>query len=124
MPMLELTDTELIVHLNLWEKAASLQRSIRIPIEHVRGATEDEGFRGPALGLRAPGTGFPGLISAGHYRKGGDRQFVFVTRGRHPVVIELANEKWARIVLGVADARLTAATINAALARRHAPLRS
>lgn len=117
MPKLELTKDELIVHLNIWETIASLQRSIRIPLGNVRGATDDDGFRGWALGIRAPGTSVPGLISAGHYHKGGDLQFVFVTRGNRPVVIELANEKWARIVLGVADARSVAGQINAAIDR-------
>ncbi|WP_426106850.1 hypothetical protein [Massilia sp. TSP1-1-2] len=118
MPTLELNKDELIVHLKLWEALASLQRTIRIPLKNVRGATDDEGFRGLALGLRSPGTGFPGLIDAGMYRKNGDRQFVFWTRGTHPVVIELANEKWDRIILGAHDARAMAAQINAAVVQR------
>jgi hypothetical protein len=118
MPTLELTKDELIVHLKVWEAIASLQKSIRIPLANVRGATDDDGFRGAALGLRAPGTGFPGLIAAGIYRKGGDRQFVFWTRGTQPVVIELANEKWDRIILGAADGRGMAARINAAVQQR------
>lgn len=118
MPMLELTKEELIVHLNLWETLASFQKSIRIPLENVRGATDDEGFRGSALGLRSPGTGLPGIISAGTFRKGGDRQFAFVTRGTHPVVIELTHERWARIILGVTDARNMAIRINAAVEKR------
>lgn len=118
MPMLELTKNELIVHLKLWEAIAALQKSIRIPLKNIRGATDDDGFLGPALGFRSPGTNFPGLISAGIYRKHGDRQFVFWTRGTHPVVIELADEKWDRIILGVPQARAMAAQINAAIQQR------
>lgn len=65
MPRLELTDRELVVHLTAWESIWSLRRSFRVPLAHVRGATEDNGFGGRALGLRIPGTYFPGLIAAG-----------------------------------------------------------
>lgn len=75
-----------------------------------------DGYRGRELGLRAPGTGLPGILSAGTFYKNGDRQFVFIGPKTHPVVIELANEKWKRIVLGVADARSTAAEVSRAIA--------
>ena len=116
MPVLELTKDELVVHLRAWETVASLQRTIRIPLANVRGATADEGFRGRELGLRAPGTSLPGTLSAGTYYKDGDRQFVFIGPDTHPVVIELANEKWNRIVLGVEDAQRTAAEVSGAIA--------
>ena len=116
MPVLELTEKELVVHLRTWEAVLSLHGSIRIPLANVRGATADEGYRGRELGLRAPGTGVPGLLYAGTFYKNGDRQFVFIARGTHPVVIELANEKFKRIVLGVKDARRTAAEVSGAVA--------
>lgn len=115
MPTLTLTPDELIVHMNLWETLAALQRTIRIPLANVRGATEDTGFNSSSLGLRMPGTSLPGVIHAGTFLKGGDRQFAYLTRSTRPVVIELANERWARIVLGVADPRRAAAAVNAAL---------
>jgi len=115
MPRLELTDRELIVHLNVWEMLAALHRSVRVPLLKVRGATEDPGFSGADMGLRLPGTYLPGVIAAGTYYNNGDKQFVYVTRKTQPVVIELADGSFARIVLGVADARSEAARINAAL---------
>lgn len=117
MPVLELTKDELVVYLRAWEALASVQRSIRVPLANVRGATEDEGFRGRELGLRAPGTGLPGVLHAGTFYKDGDRQFVFIGPNTHPVVIELENEKWRRIVLGVDDARQAAAEVSRAIAR-------
>ncbi|MFD2368054.1 hypothetical protein [Pseudoduganella sp. GCM10020061] len=118
MPTLELTENELVVHMNLWETLAALQKTIRVPLSSVRGATDDAGFSSASLGLRLPGTAVPGLIYAGTFIKGGDRQFAFMTRKTQPVVIELANERWARIILGVDDPRATAAQINAAADRR------
>jgi hypothetical protein len=93
----------------------AVQRDLRIPLDHVRGATDDDGFRGWALGIRSPGTAIPGIISAGTYLKGGDKQFVYITRGTHPVVIELNDDKWDNIVLGVIDAKSAAMRINSAV---------
>ncbi|HEY8608355.1 MAG TPA: hypothetical protein VIM12_14670 [Noviherbaspirillum sp.] len=119
MPRLELTDRELVVHLTAWESILSLRRSFRVPLAHVRGATEDNGFGGGALGLRIPGTYLPGLIAAGTFIKGSDRQFVYTSRKLQTIVIELAGNDWARLVIGVPDVRAAATRINAAVARRH-----
>lgn len=118
MPRLELTENELVVHMSKWEAIAALHPSIRVPLSNVRGATDDPGFRSGSLGLRMPGTAVPGLIYAGTFIKGGDRQFAFMTRKTQPVVIELANEQFARIILGVADPRAAATRINAAIENR------
>lgn len=118
MPRLELTSHELVVHLTAWESIWSLRRSFRVPLANVRGATEDNGFGAKALGLRIPGTYFPGLIAAGTFIKGGDKQFVYTTRKLRTIVIELDGNSWARLVIGVRDARAEAARINAAIARR------
>lgn len=120
MPTLELTPGELIVHMNTWETIAALQKTIRVPLANVRGATDDPGFSSASLGLRMPGTALPGVIYAGTFIKGGDRQFAYMTRWTKPVVIELANERWARIILGVADPRSAAASVNAALEKQQA----
>ena len=119
MPRLELTDHDLVVHLTAWESIWSLRRSFRVPLAQVRGATEDNGFGASALGLRIPGTYFPGVIAAGTFIKGGDKQFAYTTRKLQTIVIELSGNDWARLVIGVPDARAEAARINAAIARRH-----
>lgn len=117
MPRLELTDRELIVHLTAWESIWSLRRSFRLPLTQVRGATEDNGFSGRALGLRIPGTHIPGLIAAGTFIKDGDKQFVYTMRKLQTIVIELSGNDWARLVIGVPDVRVEVARINAAVAR-------
>ena len=77
MPRLALSDHELVVHLTAWESVWSLRRSFRVPLTQIRGATDDNGFAGDALGLRLPGTHIPGLITAGTFIKGSDKQFVY-----------------------------------------------
>lgn len=119
MPRLELTDRELIVHLTAWESMWSLCRSFCVPLAHVRGATEDNGYGGRALGLRIPGTHVPGLIAAGTFIKDGDKQFVYTMRKLPTIVIELAGNDWARLVIGMPNVRVEVARINAAVARHH-----
>nr|WP_232348278.1 hypothetical protein [Cupriavidus taiwanensis] len=95
MPRLELTDRELVVHLTPWDSIWSLRRGFRVPLAHIRGAAEDDGFDGRALGLRLPGTYFPGLIAAGTFIKGGDKQFVYTSRKLQTIVTELARNDCA-----------------------------
>lgn len=71
------------------------------------------------LGWRLPGTHIPFVLSAGTFLKGGDRQFVYRRRRQQTIVIELEGNEWTRLVIGVPDARDTAARINAAVARCH-----
>ena len=118
MPRLELTDHELVVHLTAWESVWSLRRSFRVPLTQIRGATEDSGFGGKALGLRLSGTHVPGLITAGTFIKEGDKQFVYTLRKLQTVVIQLEGNDWSRLVIGVPDARAEASRINAAVAGR------
>ncbi|MDB5745243.1 MAG: hypothetical protein JWP72_91 [Massilia sp.] len=120
MPRLELTDNELVVHLDKWEQLWALHGSIRVPLAKVRGATDDSGFGGVGgmgLGLRIPGTHIPFVVAAGTFLKRGDRQFVYTRRRLQTVVIELADNEWTRLVIGVPDAQAEAARINAAAAR-------
>lgn len=112
MPSLEITPDELVLHLSFWEKLACLRTGLRIPLAHVRGATADDGYDSSALGFRSPGTRISGYITAGTFRKDGDRQFVFVTRRTRSVVIELQHNYWTRLIIGVPDARHTAQQIN------------
>ena len=118
MPRLELTDREIVVHLTAWESIWSLRSSFHVPLAHVRGATEDSAFGAGALGLRIPGTYFPGLIAAGTFIKNGDKQFVYTKRRLQTIVIELAGNDWTRLVIGVSNARVEAARINAAVSHR------
>lgn len=116
MPRLIITSSELIVELNLAERLATWCGTIRVPLAHVRGATEDNGIRND-LGMKTVGLAIPGLIHLGRFRKQGDKQFVSARPRQHLVVVELEHETWARLIIGVADARAAAQAINAAIAQ-------
>lgn len=112
MSTISIDSGNLIVHFSFWEKVGGLSGDIRVPLVHVRGATVDPSFIKHDLGLRTGGTGFPGLIAEGHFRKNGDRQFAMWRKGEQIVVIELSDEKWDRLVLGCEDAHALAQLIN------------
>jgi len=53
--------------------------------------------------IRAPDTNLPGLIKAGTYYTDKGKQFWFVTKGKGILNIELKNEPYKRIILGIDD---------------------
>lgn len=110
-----ITDTHLEVQLNLIDKISMLHPSFKVPLTSIRGATEDLGAVPSELGVRAPGTGFPWVIAAGTFYKRFERQFVAWYRGQIPVVIELQNFKFKRLILGAEDGRAFAQSINSAI---------
>lgn len=112
MSTISLDQGNLIVNLSFWEKIGGLSGNIIVPLSHVRGATDDPSFIKHGLGFRSGGTGFPGLIAEGHFRKNGDRLFASWRKGDQVVVIELEGEKWDRLVIGCKDASSLTQLIN------------
>lgn len=64
----------------------------------------EKGFRGPGLGL-------PNKWS-GTFTLNGEKNFWNVTRGNTPIVIQLKNEKFSRLILGVENAKEWVRKIN------------
>jgi hypothetical protein len=65
-------------------------------------------------GLRAPGTGLPGVIALGTWRRRGRKDFVAL-RGRGPgVVVHLRDGPFGRLLVSAGDAEAVAAAIRAA----------
>ncbi len=93
------------------DKLWSLRRRIEVPTSHVVGATYDPGASHEPKGLRAGGTHVPGK-TAGTYRRDGETTFYNISRPEQTVVVELRDEHFARLVLGVADPRALVDRIN------------
>ena len=118
MTSVEITGDQLVVTMRGLDRLWSLRRRVVVPLAHVRGATADPGVTREPAGIRAPGTHLPRVITAGTYFKDGDRTFWNLRGSQQPVVVELSGERFARLVLGVDDARATAERIERALTRR------
>jgi hypothetical protein len=68
-------------------------------------------------GLRAPGTHVPGVITAGRFFQHGDRVFWDVHDPEKTIVIGLADERYARLVIEVEDPPATVAAIEEAVGK-------
>ncbi|MCP9956454.1 MULTISPECIES: hypothetical protein [Streptomyces] len=106
----------LIVEMEGLDKLWALKSRLEIPLANVRGATADPGVARERKGFRAPGTHLPGVITAGTFHLDGERVFWDVRDGSRAVVVELRDERYARLVVEVEDPRAAVALIESALA--------
>lgn len=65
MPQLEISENELIVHLDKWEQFFSFIHKVRVPLAHIISARENDGLDNLKLGWRVPGNHVPFVIAAG-----------------------------------------------------------
>lgn len=117
MTVVQIVGDRLVVTMPGLDRLWALRSRIVVPLAHVRGATADPGMARESAGVRSPGTYLPRLITAGAYLHAGTRTFWNLRASDEPVVIELADERFARLVLGVTDARAVAENIEQALSR-------
>lgn len=96
----EVTTKELIIKPQGINKIASLKSKLVIALDHVQGASLDEGILNDYKGIREPGTTLPGYW-AGTFKHNGEKTFFNVSRKDKPVVIQLKDEAYTRLVLGV-----------------------
>lgn len=117
MAKVTINEEQLQVSIGVLEAIQALQVSFTVPLAKVRGATEDENYIKAGLGLRSPGTGFPGLVAKGTFRKIGEKVLSLWNRNQQIVIIELADSKWDRLLIGCTNAKALADSINKAIAK-------
>ncbi|MBF6439027.1 hypothetical protein [Nocardia cyriacigeorgica] len=105
----------LVVEMEGLSKLWALKSRLEIPLANVRGATVDPGVVKESKGIRAPGTYLPGVITAGTFYTGGERVFWDVRDASRAVVIELRDERYARLIIQVDDPRATVDLIDQAI---------
>ncbi|MGW1108463.1 hypothetical protein [Streptomyces sp. NPDC002540] len=115
MAHISIDDGNLIVEIEGLDKLWALKSRLTIPLAHVRGATADPGIAKGPKGLRSPGTHVPGVVTAGTFHIDGERVFWDVRDPAKAVVIQLADERYARLVIQVSDPRATVALVEDAL---------
>lgn len=117
MAHVSISGDALVVEIEGMDKLWSLKSRLVIPLVNVRGATADPGIAADPKGLRAPGTNVPGVLTAGTFHQDGERIFWNIRDVARAVVIALADERYARLVVEVADPAATVALIEQALPR-------
>jgi len=116
MARIRIDGDDLVVVIEGLDKLWAFKSSLTIPLANVRGATADPGITTDPKGIRAPGSRVPGVITAGTFHQDGETVFWDVKDPSKAVVIELADEKYARLVLQVDDPRATVALVENSLA--------
>ncbi|OEV01766.1 MULTISPECIES: hypothetical protein [Streptomyces] len=116
MALLRIDGDNLVVVIEGLDKLWAFKSSLTIPLAHVRGATADPGIATEPKGIRAPGARVPGLITAGTFHQDGEKVFWDVKDPSKAVVVELADERYARLVIQVDDPRTAVDLVEKALA--------
>ncbi|KRL96271.1 hypothetical protein [Limosilactobacillus equigenerosi] len=109
-----LTPDALIIIPQGLDKLWALKKQLTIPLSHVMGATIDPEILQEFKGLRAPGTNVPGY-TAGTFHHDGRKTFYNLKHTSTPVVIQLTNDDYDQLVLGIDDARKLVDQINIAI---------
>lgn len=81
------------------EKFFSLHGNITVPRAHVCNVEEVPDLWVHLRGMRAPGTGFPGVIMLGTTRFRGGKDFCAVYGHRPGVIVHLQGEPFQRLLV-------------------------
>ncbi|MBB5874425.1 hypothetical protein F4553_007859 [Allocatelliglobosispora scoriae] len=117
MAQIHIDNETLVVEIAGLDKLWALKSRLEIPLANVRGATADPGVIHEPKGIRAPGAHVPGVITAGTFHLDGERIFWDVRDAAKAIVIELHDERYARLIVQVDDPRAAVALIEGALPR-------
>ena len=104
--MVDLTVAEgnLVLHVRGADKLWALKSTLEIPLHHVAGVRADPDIaRGWWHGLKLAGTDLPGVIWAGTFYQHGKRIFWDVHNPDNTIVIDLRDERYAELIVEVAD---------------------
>ncbi|GAC1520414.1 MAG: hypothetical protein NVS3B14_22240 [Ktedonobacteraceae bacterium] len=119
MTRMEITGGVLIVRVEGVDKILALKSQLEVPLSHVISAEIDPGveqeFNSWFTGLKAPGTGLPGVIKAGTWYTSDGKVFWDVHDPHQTVTIRLDHESYNRLVIQVADPAATVAMIEEAI---------
>jgi hypothetical protein len=115
MAELRIEAGELVVELSELEKIGALHGDLRMSLTAVSDVRVAEDPRPELRGLRAPGTGIPGVIALGS-RRGEGHDFAAAYHNRPAVVVDLDGAEFDRLVITVPDPESAAAAVRAAAA--------
>jgi hypothetical protein len=96
----------------------ALRRQLDVPLAHIVGARIDPLLASASPGWRVLGADLPGVVAAGRFVSHGERVFWDVVHTDKAVVVELRDERYARLVLEVDQPQKTVDTVRRSLRER------
>jgi hypothetical protein len=112
---LSVEGADLVVHMSPLERLGAFRGDFAVPVREVRSVEVAENGWGSLRGIRAPGTGIPGVIAYGTRRYQGGRDFALVLGKRRALVVDLAEgSPFRRLVVTVDDPDQAAQQIRSA----------
>jgi hypothetical protein len=104
MSTISLEGDRLVVTLDGWRQLAALRSRLEVPLAHVTGVRHDPGL---TLGwferFKLIGGYWPGQFAVGTFLDDGEVVFYDVRDAARSVVIELRDERYARLIVDAPD---------------------
>jgi hypothetical protein len=113
MARLEIDGDSLALRLTAEEHLEGMHRDVVVPRSSVASVRVTEDVWSELRGIRAPGTGIPGVIAVGTRRGSFGKDFAVVHGQRRGVVVELVDQAFSRIVLTTPDPEEVVARVTA-----------
>lgn len=111
MAVLIAEDGDLWVRLSRREKLGAVHGDACIPVDAVEKLYVSHHPFSELRGMRAPGTGFPGLIALGTWRYRGGKDFAALYRGKPALIVRLDDASFRRLLISADDADTVAAAL-------------
>jgi hypothetical protein len=107
---------ELYLSLSRQERLMAFHGDVRIPLASVQRVSLEPDPWGALRGIRAPGTGIPGVVAYGVRRMTGERPDFAAVHGREPAVRVWLDQRspFAQLLVTVSDAENSVRQIQAA----------
>ncbi|MFZ0091743.1 MAG: hypothetical protein WAL63_19725 [Solirubrobacteraceae bacterium] len=120
MAVLELQADQLVVRLTPLEKMAAFRGDVRVPLDALRRICTDDDPWSALRGMRAPGTGIPGVVDYGVRRRTGLSPDFVAVHGRGPAIrVELGpGAPFGRMLITVPDPATAVAAIRSGVTSR------
>ncbi len=105
----------LVVRLSALERLAAFHGDVRVPLRAITGVEVEPDPFGALRGIRAPGTGWPGVIAYGVRRYSGGQDFAAVRSKRPALRIDLdGSSTFGRLLITIDDPEAWVAMIREA----------
>ncbi|MCX6496655.1 MAG: hypothetical protein NTW23_04930 [Rhodoluna sp.] len=115
MAQLTLDNCSLKIELGFWERLGSFSRNQSIRISDIAEVSQMEKVAMSIFGYRVVGTGLPGVVVLGHFRKSKKRMMVYWVRGQQALILDLKAGPYQRLIIGCSDAKALAKELSLAV---------